>query len=235
VKSVLITGANFGLGLSLTKTYLKSNFLVFAGYDEKNDNLTKLKEDNEKNLYLIQMNVTSLDMIKKAISSIKARTKFIDILINNAGIYIENNNDKLEDLDFEGFHYTMDVNAFGPLKVTQALLPLLKKGNTKMIINISSEAGSIDNCHRDREFIYCMSKAALNMESKILQNYLGQKGFKILAVHPGWLKTRMGGPYATVPPDESANNIFDLSIKKMKNWEKNDPIYLDHKGNFLEW
>ena len=232
MKTVLITGANFGLGLSLTRTYLKNNFLVFAGYVEKKDNLTKLKKDNEQDLYLIQLDVTSLDMIKKAVSFVHTKTEFIDILINNAGIHMDNTKNELEELVFEDFHYTMDVNTFGPLKVTQQILPLLQKGNTKMIINISSEAGSISNCQRDKEFVYCMSKAALNMESKILQNYLGQKGFKILAVHPGWLQTGMGGPDATVPPDESANNIFDLS---MKNWKKNDPIYLDHRGNSLEW
>src|SRR4030042_4960799 len=220
MKTVLITGANTGLGLSLTKTYLKNNFLVFAGYVENKENLEKLKRDNKKNLFLIQMDVSSFDMIKKAVSSVKTKTEFIDILINNAGIFIKSNNNVLEELDFENFQYTMDVNAFGALKVTQQVLPLLKTGKTKLIINISSEAGSIKNCERDKGFAYCMSKAALNMESRILQNYLGQKGFKILAIHPGWLLTNMGGPKATIEPDDSADNIYKLSVK---NWKKNDP------------
>jgi len=232
MKSVLITGANVGLGLSLSKIYLKNNFLVFAGYVENMDNLTKLKKENEDNLYLVQMDVSSLDMIKKAFSLVKTKTESIDILINNAGIHPEKSNNELEELDFEDFHYTIDVNTFGPLKVIQQLLPLLKKGSKKMIINISSEAGSIKNCQRDREYIYCISKAALNMESRILQNYLGEKGFKILAVHPGWLQTKMGGPDAVISPFESANNIFNLS---MKSWGKNDPVYLDHYGNVIDW
>jgi NAD(P)-dependent dehydrogenase (short-subunit alcohol dehydrogenase family) len=231
VKSVLITGANFGLGLSLTRTYLKNNFLVFAGYLEEKDNLTNLKKENEQKLYLVQMDVSSLDMIKKAVAFVETKIESIDILINNACVH-QNKNIILEELDFEDFHYTMDVNAFGPLKVTQVLLPLLQKGNIKMIINISSEAGSIGSCERENEFAYCMSKAALNMESRILQNYLGPKGFKILAVHPGWVQSRMGGPDATIPAGDSANNIFNLSMKK---WRKNDPIYLDHLGNILEW
>ncbi len=232
MQTVLITGANNGLGLSLVKIYLKYDFTVFACYKESKENLEKLKKDNEQNLYLFPMDISSSDMIKKAVSLINSRTEYIDILINNAGVFLKENNNELEELEFDDFPYTMEVNAFGPLKVTKESLPLIKKGNKKLIINISSEAGSIKNCERTKGFAYCMSKAALNMQSRILQNYLGPDGIKILAVHPGWLLTDMGGPRATVKPDDAAENIYKLS---MKSWKKNDPVYLDHYGNILEW
>lgn len=99
-------------------------------------------------------------------------------------------------------------------------------------MNISSEAGSIADGWRKEAFAYCMSKSALNMQSKILQNYLGPRGFKILAVHPGWVKTDMGGTNATISTKESAEGIFKLAIKK---WTGEDMIYIDYKGNAMRW
>lgn len=77
-----------------------------------------------------------------------------------------------------------------------------------------------------------MSKAALNMQSKILQNYLKPRGFKILAVHPGWMKTDMGGVEADIHPDEAAEGIFNLAVK---NWDPDDAIYMDYRGQPLPW
>ena len=86
----------------------------------------------------------------------------------------------------------------------QQFLPLLEKSGLKLIINILSEAGSVADCRRENQFAYCMSKAALNMQSKILQNYLKPRGFKILAIHPGWIRTNMGGPQAPLPAEGAA-------------------------------
>jgi NAD(P)-dependent dehydrogenase (short-subunit alcohol dehydrogenase family) len=116
--------------------------------------------------------------------------------------------------------------------MTQQFLPLLQKGQRKLIVNISSEAGSIADCQRQREYAYCMSKAALNMQSKILQNYLGSKGFKVLAVHPGWMQTDMGGSDADIHPDVAAEGIFELAAR---DWSSNDEIYLDYRGNSMRW
>jgi NAD(P)-dependent dehydrogenase (short-subunit alcohol dehydrogenase family) len=77
-----------------------------------------------------------------------------------------------------------------------------------------------------------MSKAALNMQSRILQNYLRPRGFKVLAVHPGWMRTNMGGPNASISPDESAEGIFQLALKE---WTADDPIYVDYRGVPLPW
>jgi NAD(P)-dependent dehydrogenase (short-subunit alcohol dehydrogenase family) len=113
-----------------------------------------------------------------------------------------------------------------------AVSPLLKKGDRKLIINVSSEAGSIADCWRESEFAYSMSKAALNMQSKILQNYLKPRGFKVLAVHPGWMQTDMGGADADIPADEAAEGIFRLAEK---NWNPDDEIYMDYRGQPLPW
>ena len=82
------------------------------------------------------------------------------------------------------------------------------------------------------EFAYCMSKSALNMQSKLLQNALGPQGFKVLAVHPGWIRTGMGGPQAAISADQSAEGIFQLATRA---WSPDDPIYLDYQGKALRW
>lgn len=77
-----------------------------------------------------------------------------------------------------------------------------------------------------------MSKAALNMQSKILQNYLAPRGFKVLVVHPGWVQSEMGGPRATDPPALCAEGIFQLATRA---WTLQDPMYVDYRGTPLQW
>lgn len=140
----------------------------------------------------------------------------------------------LEELDLTGslLEQTMTVNAFGPLRVTQKLLPLLRRGTLKRIVNISSEAGSIGDCDRTSWFPYCMSKSALNMQVKILHNYLASDGFKVLAIHPGWMRTDMGGPEAPLQPDDAADAIFRLTQGEPRLGE---PIFLDYQGKTMSW
>jgi len=175
-----------------------------------------------------------MDLIQQALRQVQAHTQSLDMLINNAGIHLENTKTPIEELNFDDGHLemTMAVNAFGPLRVVQAFLPLLEGGRLKRIINISSEAGSIGNCWRDREYAYCMSKAALNMASKLLQSYLAPYGFKVLALHPGWMRTDMGGAEADFHPAESAEAIFQLA---QRTWTTPNEIYFDHRGNPLPW
>jgi NAD(P)-dependent dehydrogenase (short-subunit alcohol dehydrogenase family) len=160
-------------------------------------------------------------------------TPALDILINNAGVMLETRI-PLSELDLSQLPLveTMQVNTFGPLRMVKQFLPLLEKGDRKLIINISSEAGSSADCWRESEFAYSMSKAALNMQSKILQNYLKPRGFKVLAIHPGWMQTDMGGAGADIPADHAAEGIFQLAEK---NWKPDDAIYMDYRGQPLPW
>jgi NAD(P)-dependent dehydrogenase (short-subunit alcohol dehydrogenase family) len=160
-------------------------------------------------------------------------TPTLDILINNAGVMLETRT-SLPELDLARLPLfeTLDVNTFGPLRMVQQFLPLLEKGDHKLILNISSEAGSITDCWRESEFAYSMSKAALNMQSKILQNHLKPRGFKILAVHPGWMRTDMGGTEADIHSDEAAEGIFNLAVK---NWNLDDEIFMDYRAQPIRW
>ncbi len=232
--NVLITGADTGLGLALVKRFLQGADEVFAGVYRSAFDLNALTHEYSDSLVLIPLDVADMDSVRAALQQVKERTRTLDIIINNAGIHLTNSQVPLPELDLTDGHLqrTMDVNAFGPLRVVQQFQPLLEKGEAKLILNISSEAGSISDCHRENQFAYCMSKAALNMQSRILQNYLGPHGFQVLAVHPGWMRTNMGGPLAALDVDESAEGIFQLA-KRNRNEE--DPMYVDFRGAPLPW
>ena len=233
-QTVLITGAEKGLGFSLTATFLREGFRAFAGKLADDTHLRRLGNQFPEKLTIVPLDVADADSVRQAAANVARHTAALDILINNAGIHLENSKTPLEQLDLSDQHLqrTMEVNAFGPLRVTQQFLPLLEKGQRRLILNVSSEAGSISDCYRQREYAYCMSKAALNMQSKILHNYLGPRGFTVLAIHPGWMRTDMGGSDADIHPDEAAKGVFELT---MKEWGPDDPIYVDYDGSARKW
>lgn len=233
IKTVFITGADKGLGFSLVQKFLHQQAHVFAGQYQANSDLSALAKSFPQNLTQIPLDVTQLDSVVRAADAVKQLTPALDILINNAGVMLETRASLLElDLSHHPLFETLDVNTFGPLRMVQQFLPLLEKGEHKLILNISSEAGSITDCWRESEFAYSMSKVALNMQSKILQNHLKPRGFKILAVHPGWMRTDMGGAEADIHADEAAEGIFNLAMKK---WDLKDEIYMDYKGQPINW
>jgi NAD(P)-dependent dehydrogenase (short-subunit alcohol dehydrogenase family) len=233
-QTVFITGADRGLGLSLTDRFLHAGFRVFSGIRQSAGNLVELTRQFPQELAIIPLDVANISSVRQAALLVSRQTPTLNILINNAAVYLQKPVKPLEELDFSDMHFqkTMDVNAFGPLRVSQQFLPLLEKGGRKLILNISSEAGCIADCSRTSEYAYCMSKSALNMASKILQNYLKPRGFKVLAIHPGWMRTDMGGSDADIHPDQAAEGIFALA---MKQWQPDDEIYMDYRGQVLPW
>jgi NAD(P)-dependent dehydrogenase (short-subunit alcohol dehydrogenase family) len=233
-QTILITGADRGLGLSLAGKFLQAGFWVFAGKHAPETNLRGLAEQFPETLAIVSLDVTDMNSVRQAAAAVSQQTPTLDILINNAAVHLEDAQVPLAQLDLTDQHLekTMNVNTFGPLRVTQQFLPLLEKGNRKLVINITSEAGSIADCWREREYAYCMSKAALNMQSTILQNHLRSRGFKVLAIHPGWMRTDMGGPDADISPDTAAAGIFELATRQ---WLPDDEIYMDYEGNPMRW
>jgi NAD(P)-dependent dehydrogenase (short-subunit alcohol dehydrogenase family) len=230
-QTVLITGAGRGIGLALAKNLLELGFTVFGGFYKVDGNLNALAA-SFPGLKLIPLDVTGDQPVSEAVSFISRETGGLDILINNAAIHLDSSMNQLENVVLDDIPKTFAVNVIGPLRVTKHFLPLLERGRKKLIVNISSEAGSIADCKRIGEYDYTMSKAALNMQSKILQNYLKPKGFKVLAIHPGWVRTDMGGPNADIAPQESAAGILKLILK---DWGPEDGIYFDYRGIPLPW
>jgi NAD(P)-dependent dehydrogenase (short-subunit alcohol dehydrogenase family) len=231
IKNVLITGASRGLGTTLTELYLSKEYTVFIGVRNAHANTIQVLKDKYKDrLQVLELDVSNDCSVKAAGEKFKNYNTCLDIIINNAAIH---SSDTLEDIDFDKSLEMYNINTLGPLRVIKNFLPYLEKGTTKVLANISSEAGSIGSCPRKGEINYCMSKAALNMQSVILQNYLKKDGIKVLAVHPGWMKTDMGGKNADIEAAESAMGIYNI-IEKYKH-DLDSPMYLDYKDEKLKW
>ncbi len=193
-KVVLITGANRGLGLEFARQYASDGWTVIgtARSPAKANDLKAIAADT------LQLDVTDRDSIAALAKALEGRP--IDMLINNAGIFPRVG--AIEKVDADDYARTLMVNTLGPVLVTQALLPNLRAGERKHIVNITSQLASIEN-NGGNFYGYRESKAGLNMFTKTLAAELEPEGFVCLALHPGWVRTDMGGPSATLSPEES--------------------------------
>jgi NAD(P)-dependent dehydrogenase (short-subunit alcohol dehydrogenase family) len=232
IYSVLITGANRGLGLAMTAEFLAGGHRVAAINRRESKALLKLKESYRGQLHLFNGDVSDERLIEKVIEKISSHTPSIDMLINNAAVHLDPDAPKIEDVDFSVYMQTFQVNSVAPLMVIKHALPLVRIGRKKLIVNVSSEAGSIGNAWRKSEYAYCMSKAALNMASRILQNDLLSEGIKVLALHPGWFSSDMGGAEAPITPADAAKKIIPLLLQS---FDLNGPVYYDFDGKVMEW
>ena len=167
-------------------------------------------------------------------AQVRAQTESLDILLNAVGVLFKQSENLLEDFDIDGSIRMFDINALGPLRIVKACVDMLRKGEDRLLLNISSEAGSMTT-HADyiNRYDYCMSKASLNIQSVILQRYLKPDGVKVLLVHPGWMRTSMGGNQAPVMPADSARSIADLGEKYMHDLDSG--MYFDYDGTPRAW
>ena len=229
---ILITGASRGLGLALTESLLKLGHHIHAINRRESQAILQLQEKYPASLRLYPGDVSDEGSIRQALERIAGQTNSLDIVLNNAAVNMERNGPLLEQVDFSIYLPTYQVNAIGPMMVVRYALPLLRKGNKRLIVNFSSEAGSIGASWRTREYSYCMSKAALNMTSRILQNALKGEGIKVLALHPGWFSSDMGGVEAPSTPSEAAQEIVKLVLNPPG---LDGPIFIAPNGEALEW
>ena len=205
-KTILITGTSQGIGHALTK------LLLINGYRVIGTNTTGIDNINENNYKSFSLNLANFDSIAAFENNFQLDNIKIDILINNAGIG--------PDLDFElpeetSFKKTFDVNVTGTTFFTEQMLQYLNIGGK--IVNISSKMGSVDVCEKSDSVAYRMSKAALNMYTKILSNRLEGKQL-VASVHPGWVRTNIAKSNVNgrLSPEESAQKIFQFITSDFK-------------------
>ncbi|WP_019913802.1 SDR family NAD(P)-dependent oxidoreductase [Paenibacillus sp. HW567] len=239
IRIACVTGADRGLGFYLVRWLLENKYTVFAGkYMAEPGELAALKEQYPERLKLIPLDIGSSESVKSAARSIAGSTGHLDLIINNAGI-IQSADDAtiLVDMDDASLAHLYNVNALGALRVSNALMGLLLQSKQKLIVNISSEAGSISRNRRINMYGYCMSKAALNMQSSLLHNHLRVMGGQVMVFHPGWLQSYMSGEKdegAPIPPEESARKIMNI-VQEHKKYIGEEPAYLDLDGNVWPW
>ena len=201
---VLITGANRGLGLALTREYLArgDHYRVLACCRRPSaaPELEQLRAAHPKNLHVLRLEV-SLGRAAKATAEAAADLlPRLDVLINNAGLAPGNPEDTLADLDLPNAREAFNINAIGPVRITRAFLPLLRRrGAGAKVVNISSGLGSLtkEGEPGDRPwYVYAATKAALNKFTRLMARELGAEGMIVVAMTPGWVRTDMGGPDA---------------------------------------
>ncbi len=236
-KVAVITGAGKGLGLALTRKAVAEGYIVVAMTMPMTDGLLELAKQTNGSVLPYAVDVTDGAAIAECQKQTEQRFGHIDLLINNAGIWMDYERYTLEDprFDIDMCYREFDVNAMGVLRVTKAFLPLLRKSeaNVKAIVNLSSDCASYtpDN-FRKSEYAYCMSKACVNIISNLVSNDLANTNIKVFSVFPGWMQTDMGyagpgNPQPDVPPTVAAEDIFKL----VQTAPKNAYTFCDRFGN----
>ena len=225
-RNVVITGAGRGLGLGLARRFAERGDHVVG---------TARSPEQAEELASVADQVVALDMASDAsidhAATALADLGHIDVLINNAGINAtavgagESTRGTME-LGREHFLAVMDVNAAGPMLVTRALVPLLRKAEGSLVINVSSQLGAMTFGHeRGNDIAYNASKAALNMVTVRTATDLATDNIGLVAIHPGWVRTDMGGSAASLGIDESSSAIAETV----------DGLTLADSGRFLRW
>jgi len=210
-KIALVTGTNRGIGLEISKQLAANGITVIMTARNMHIGRPLVNELRKrwKNIWYHQLDVTDETSIIDLYHYLDGDCGKLDILVNNAGVYLDENQSIL-DVDLDTMKATMAINFYGPLRLVQVLLPLLNKSNDPRIINLSSTMGQL-TAMGSGSAAYRISKTALNTLTVILSNELAGTGVKINSVHPGWVKTDMGGPVATRSIPEGAETIVWLA------------------------
>jgi len=225
--TVVITGANRGIGLQLAKQYAAAGARVHAACRNP-DVATDLKAlSGDITLHAVEVTeAPSLEALAKDIN------EPVDIVIANAGVYGKEGADQsFSGLDMDGFRFAMEVNTIGTLSTLQSFLPHLKKGEGKKMVAITSKMGSIDDASGG-VVAYRASKTALNMAMCCGAFELQGEGIALGTLHPGWVQTRMGGDNAPTTPAESASGLINV-IDGLKPDPK--AAFKDFRGDDLAW
>jgi NAD(P)-dependent dehydrogenase (short-subunit alcohol dehydrogenase family) len=195
--SVLITSANRGLGLEFVAQYLAADWRVYAAcrQPESAGELQQLAEGKSDRVTLLAMDVTSAASIARAAASVHGQA--IDVLINSAGI-IGASGQRTGNVDYAAWAQVLDVNTMGPLRVTEAFVDHVARSERRLVVTITSGMGSIADNTSGGSIAYRSSKAAVNMVMRSASIDLAPRKICCVVVNPGWVKTDMGGPNATL-------------------------------------
>ncbi len=196
--TVLITGASRGLGLEFCKQYADEGWQVLAccRNPETADKLADIPQ-----VRVFPLDVSDFAQIDKLAAQLQDTA--IDVLINNAGIYGDSPRRGFGQLDYAAWTQTLTINTQAPVKMAEAFLPHLQRGDKKLLVSISSQMGSIADNGSGGSIVYRTSKAALNAAMKSIAIDLADQNIGVLVLHPGWVKTDMGGPNGLIDSKES--------------------------------
>ncbi|HYE03387.1 MAG TPA: SDR family oxidoreductase [Phycisphaerales bacterium] len=221
--TALVTGASRGIGLELASRLHAGGWRVLATARApgRPDGLRDIAE-------VIRLDVAddaSVADLGRQLGGVS-----LDLLVNNAGV--SSPGKRLADLDGPELARVFRVNAIAPLLVTRAALPALRAGGRKQIVNISSQLGSIAGNTGGSSYAYRGSKAALNMLTVCMAHELRPEGFTAVTMHPGWVRTDMGGPEAPLTPAQSARSMLEV-LERLT--PSDTGRFLNYDGSPLPW
>jgi|TARA_B110000305_G_C19204518_1_gene522849 NAD(P)-dependent dehydrogenase (short-subunit alcohol dehydrogenase family) len=222
-KTVCITGVGRGLGRELASRMIDAGHLVYGSTNRSPSDLSLAG--------LVAIDLGDEASIRAGCATLAGQIESLDLLINCAGVDARAFGAAKDqrgpfDIDADTFNAVMSVNVTGPMVMTTALLPVLRASSDAMIVNISSQLGSMQVAARQGgDSTYCVSKAALNMWGVKSAAALRPEGISVVMMHPGWVQTDMGGPSGELTVDEAATSI-SRTISTLS---------LEDTGRFIRW
>lgn len=234
MRRILITGSNRGIGLDLVQRYLQqADTLIFAACrtPARAEALNKLAALYPERLKIIPLDVADQASIAESLRLVSAQVDGLELLINNAGILPggvadrEPSTSAFGALEAGAMLEVFHINTVAPIMVAQAYADLLRKGNGARLINVSSDAGSITRRGEGCNYAYPASKAALNMLTRCLAGDFLADGVIAVSVHPGWIRTDMGGPDALFGLEDTIPGLMKVI----------DGLTLADSSRFYNW
>lgn len=233
--NVVVTGGAGGLGIEIVKQHIAAGDKIWAMDLKESDGITALKNTvSQQQLRFLSCDISSTENVEENLKNIVKSVDKIERIYSCAGICRPQDRVPLGQTDLDAISQVVNINAVGFLRVVKVLLPKIKEDCA--IVCVTSEAASIANNHRSQEYSYGMSKCAENMACVILQQYFDEsiQGARIVCVHPGWLKTQMGGgDMAEVHPADSARDL--IGIANEIHTIPKDKMFIDHKRVSMPW
>ncbi len=223
LQHVLITGANRGIGLAFVEAYLASGARVFAGCRTpgRASDLARLKDTSPHQLSIHPLDVRDDDSIAALAKVVSGQTSRLDRLVNNAAVF---HTTPLSEIKREQSIHTFEVNSVGPVLMFQAFLPILQH-TSAVVVNISSNRGSVSGQQDNKLWDYAASKAALNSYTRSMAAELRPYGAYSVALDPGWVQTRMGGADADLTPAQTVAGMVEVV----------EGLTADESGGFFDW
>jgi NAD(P)-dependent dehydrogenase (short-subunit alcohol dehydrogenase family) len=209
--TVLITGANRGLGLEFAKQYAADNWTVVATVRDP-EKVSQLKQIESRHgaVATYALDIADDASIEELAEELDGKS--IDVVIHNSGIYPQKGQ-MIGEIDYDGWRDALETNLFGPMRLTEALLENVAASERKQIAAISSSMASLravqggSVAQAGVAYQYRTSKTALNMAMSVLATELAPRGISVVMIDPGWVKTDMGGPNAQLTPEQSISGI----------------------------
>ncbi len=203
-----VTGANRGIGLEFITQLVEAGHEVIATARDPGgaDDLHALASEHEGHITIHQLDVADADSVDALVEELGDVS--IDYVINNAGILPRSGGPG--NLDFDLIRRAFETNTIGPLRLAEALLPHVRGGEGKKIMNLTSLMGSIEDNGSGGSYAYRISKAGLNMAMRSFAQDVKGDGIIAFVIHPGWVQTDMGGPNAKITTEESVSGMLEV-------------------------